>query len=82
MGLNVLLGGFAFILASAIPVFNYILALAGSVCFAPMSLIFPALMWFHDFGAQTRSAGARGKALWFFHATIAAVGVFLTVGGM
>lgn len=77
-----MLGALAFILASAIPVFNYILALAGSVCFAPMSLMFPALMWFHDFGARSRSGGFRGKTMWAFHALILLAGAFLTVGGV
>lgn len=82
IGLNVVLGALAFVLASAIPVFNYILSLAGSVCFAPMSLIFPAFMWFHDFGAQSRKGGVAGKAWWCFHVLIALIGAFLTVGGM
>ena len=82
LGLNVAFGFLAFILASAIPVFNYILALAGSVCFAPMSLMFPALMWFWDFGAQVRSAGIKGKVIFALHGVILCVGAFMTVGGM
>lgn len=82
IGLNIGLGFLAFIFASAIPVFNYILALAGSVCFAPMSLIFPAMMWMWDCGAKHKSAGLKGKAFYAFHVLIAVVGVFMVVGGM
>lgn len=82
LGLNIGFGLLAFIFASAIPVFNYILALAGSVCFAPMSLIFPALMWMWDFGAQHKSGGVKGKTIYVLHLLILCVGVFMTVGGM
>lgn len=82
LGLNIAFGFLAFIIASAIPVFNYILALAGSVCFAPMSLIFPAMMWMYDFGAQYKSGGLKEKAFYGFHILIALVGAFLTIGGM
>lgn len=76
------MGALAFVFAEAIPVFNYMLSLAGSICFAPMSLIFPAWMWFHDLGALARGDGLKGKAMIVIHAMIVAVGVFLTVGGM
>jgi hypothetical protein len=82
IGLNIGFGFLAFIFASAIPVFNYILALAGSVCFAPMSLVFPPLMWFYDFGSDAMRGSAKQKALCALNAAIVLVGVFLTVGGM
>jgi hypothetical protein len=82
LGLNVGFGFLAFVLASSIPVFNYILALAGSVCFAPMSLIFPALMWMRDIGPRYASGGIQAKAFYGFHILILAIGAFLTVGGM
>lgn len=81
LGLNIGFGFLAFILAEAIPVFNYILSLAGSICFAPMSLMFPALMWMHDFGPQYSRAGLKGKAWYGFHVLILAVGAFMVVGG-
>lgn len=82
LGLNIGFGFLAFVIASAIPVFNYILALAGSVCFAPMSLIFPAMMWFWDLGPQHLSTGIKGKAIYGAHILILCIGVFMTVGGM
>lgn len=32
-------------LAEAVPILNYLLGLAAALCFAPFSLIFPALLW-------------------------------------
>lgn len=82
IGLNITFGLLAFIFAEAIPVFNYILALAGSVCFAPMSLMFPALMWMWDCGAKYKSGGLKDKAFYAFHVVILAIGAFMVVGGM
>lgn len=82
IGLNILMGALAFVFAEAIPVFIYMLSRAGSICFAPMSLIFPAWIWFYDLGARARADGVRGKSMIVLHAMIVAVGAFLTVGGM
>lgn len=82
VGLNVTLGALAFILASAIPVFNYLLALAGSVCFAPMALVIPPLTWFYDSAARTKRSGVAGRMLWGLNALVVLVGVFLTIGGV
>lgn len=82
LGLNVFFGFLAFIMASSIPVFNYILALAGSVCFAPMSLIFPALMWFYDVAPSYKGMGVKSYAMYAFHALILLVGAVMVVGGM
>jgi hypothetical protein len=42
------LSAISFILASAIPIFNYLVALVGSVCFAPMALMLPPVFFFYD----------------------------------
>jgi hypothetical protein len=82
IGLNVLFGFLAFIFAEAIPVFNYLLALTGSVCFAPMALIFPPMMWMYEDGKVWLTRGWKGKLWYGFHCLIVAVGCFLVVGGM
>lgn len=82
LGLNIAFGFLAFLMAEAIPVFNYILALAGSVCFAPMSLIFPALLWMYDLGPKHIKNGLAGRTWYAFHVLILLVGAFTTVGGM
>ncbi|EXJ80688.1 hypothetical protein A1O3_06972 [Capronia epimyces CBS 606.96] len=79
---NLVVAALAFILAEAIPVFNYMLALTGAVCFAPMSLMFPACMWIYQYGAPSLTKGWKGKLAYGFHLLILAVGTFLLVGGM
>ena len=42
------LSGIAFVLASAIPIFNYLIALTASVCFAPLAMVLPGFLWLYD----------------------------------
>ncbi|TKA61564.1 hypothetical protein B0A55_11024, partial [Friedmanniomyces simplex] len=80
LGANLLLGALGFIIAEAVPILNYLLGLAGSLCFAPFSLIFPALLWMHDF--RSYRAGSRSQqAMYGAHALIVLVGMFMVVGG-
>ncbi|KAL4794254.1 hypothetical protein BDV19DRAFT_390316 [Aspergillus venezuelensis] len=44
LGIYFLLGSAAFIVAEAVPILNYLLGLAGALCFAPFSLVFPPLL--------------------------------------
>ncbi|KAL5359435.1 transmembrane amino acid transporter protein-domain-containing protein [Aspergillus floccosus] len=39
------LAAVSFVLASAIPIFTYVLALVGSLCFAPLAISLPGLLW-------------------------------------
>ncbi|KAH8674035.1 transmembrane amino acid transporter protein-domain-containing protein [Xylariales sp. PMI_506] len=80
LSINIVLGGLAFVLAEAIPIFNYLLALTGSVCFAPMSLIFPAMFWMYDFG-HYRKGNAKQVAMYALHVLLILVGSLLVVGG-
>lgn len=80
LGANVLLGVLGFIIAEAVPILNYLLGLAGSLCFAPFSLIFPALLWVHDFKAY-RSKTAAKQSMYWLHVLILLVGLFMVVGG-
>ncbi|KAK6427387.1 hypothetical protein LTR95_015984 [Oleoguttula sp. CCFEE 5521] len=80
LGLNLLLGALGFIVAEAVPILNYLLGLAGSLCFAPFSLIFPALLWMYDF-RSARSGPAGSKALYGFHVFIVLLGLFMVIGG-
>ncbi|KAH7362208.1 transmembrane amino acid transporter protein-domain-containing protein [Plectosphaerella cucumerina] len=80
LGSNLLLGILGFIFAEAVPILNYLLGLAGSLCFAPFSLIFPAMLWMYDFRAY-RSGSAAERAKYGFHVVIVALGLFLVVGG-
>ena len=80
LGSNLVLGILGFIIASAVPILNYLLGLAGSLCFAPFSLIFPALLWMYDFKGH-RSGSASKKMIYGFHVLIVLIGLFLVVGG-
>ncbi|KAK5118543.1 hypothetical protein LTR85_008008 [Meristemomyces frigidus] len=80
LGANLLLGALGFIFAEAVPILNYLLGLAGSLCFAPFSLIYPAMLWMQDFSAYRRGSASQRIAYWL-HALIVLVGLFMVVGG-
>ncbi|KAF8853993.1 amino acid transporter [Acephala macrosclerotiorum] len=80
LGANVLLGVLGFIIAEAVPILNYRLGLAGSLCLAPFSLMSPALLWMHDFKTY-RSGTAEKQSMYRVHVLILLVGLFMVVGG-
>lgn len=80
LGSNLTLGVLGFIIAEAVPILNYLLGLAGSLCFAPFSLIFPALLWMYD-SKHYRSGGIGKKAVYGLHVLIVLIGLFMVVGG-
>ena len=80
LGANLLLGVLGFIIAEAVPILNYLLGLAGSLCFAPFSLIFPAMLWMYDFKAYRTGTTLR-KAAYVGHVFIILIGLFMVVGG-
>lgn len=80
LGINFILGAVAFVVAEAVPILDYLLALAGALCFAPFSLIFPALLWFHDH-KDYKSGPRIQKVKYGLHAGIVILGLFMTVGG-
>lgn len=73
------LSALAFILAEAIPIFNYLIALTGSVCFAPLAIIMPAWFWLYDHGEWKRGGMGR-KLAWVAHWLLIGVGMLLFVG--
>lgn len=74
------LASLSFILAEAIPIFNYLIALTGSICFAPLAIILPGLFWLYDHG-HWRSGSIGMKAAYFGHVLLLFLGAFLCVGG-
>ncbi|KAF2222281.1 transmembrane amino acid transporter protein-domain-containing protein [Elsinoe ampelina] len=80
LGCNIGLSIIAFLVASGIPIFNYILALAGSLCFAPLALSLPGWLWLHDFG-HYRKGSILKKLYWAYNVAIIILGLFLCVGG-
>ncbi|KAH7035990.1 transmembrane amino acid transporter protein-domain-containing protein [Microdochium trichocladiopsis] len=82
LGVNLLLGVLAFIVAEAVPILNYLLGLAGSVCFAPFSLVFPAMLWMWDFREyRGKGASAGQRAKFWGHGLIVLLGLFMVVAG-
>jgi hypothetical protein len=75
-----ILGAVAFILAEAIPIFNYLLALTGSICFAPIAICLPGWLWLYDHW-EYRRGGAVKMTMWYGHWVLIAIGVFTCVGG-
>jgi hypothetical protein len=81
LGINVALGAVAFVAAEAVPILNYLLGLAAALCLAPFSLIFPGLLWMHDF-KEFRSASMGQKSKYAMHILLVLFGVYMTAGGM
>jgi hypothetical protein len=80
LGCTIGLGIISFILASAIPIFNYLLALTGSLCFAPIGISLPGWLWIHDHRDWARGSTAQ-KLAFAFHVLMIALGMFILVAG-
>jgi hypothetical protein len=80
IGCNADVGILAFILAEAIPVFNYILSLEAGLFFAPMSLLFPACFWMYD-RKEYKTGIGKQKSIYGGHVFLALNANFLVVGG-
>ncbi|KAI9166347.1 N amino acid transport system protein [Paramyrothecium foliicola] len=80
IGSNLVLGVLGFIIAEAVPILNYLLGLAGSLCFAPFSLVFPAMLWMYDFKGYLRGSASQ-KAQYGIHVAIVIIGLFMVVVG-
>ena len=74
------LSAIAFVLASAIPIFNYLIALTASVCFAPLALMLPGWLWLYDHGSW-RKEGLIKITVWLLHWVMIGAGGLLCVGG-
>jgi hypothetical protein len=79
-GCTIGLGGLSFILASAIPIFNYLLAFLGSICFAPLAIMLPGWLWLYDHGSWRTGGFAKSVSYWLHWAMIALGGFFCVVG--
>ncbi|PYH98673.1 hypothetical protein BO71DRAFT_447075 [Aspergillus ellipticus CBS 707.79] len=82
LGCTVGMAAIAFILACAIPIFTYVLALVGSLCFAPLAISFPGWLWIyshgHYWGAEV---GWTRRLVYGLHVLMIGLGVFMMVGG-
>jgi hypothetical protein len=69
-----------FLLASGIPIFNYLLALAGSLTFAPLALGLPGYLWVFDH-QHFRTGTVLQRIAYWMHWLMILLAAFLTVGG-
>ncbi|GFG26867.1 N amino acid transport system protein [Aspergillus udagawae] len=76
---TIVLGALAFILAEAIPIFNYLIALVGSVCFAPLAMSLPGWLWLYDHG-HYRKGTLIQRVAYLLHCGLVALGLFFLVG--
>jgi hypothetical protein len=70
----------SFILSQAIPIFNYILALTGSLCFAPLTIILTGCLWL-DMHKTWRNGTMLQRGAFYIHILIPLLGAFMCVGG-
>ncbi|KAI1380737.1 amino acid transporter [Hypoxylon crocopeplum] len=80
LGCSIGLGAVAFILAESIAIFNYLISLVGSICFAPMAISIPGVLWLFDFG-HYRTGSIWQRLQYSFHWFLVVLGLFITVGG-
>jgi hypothetical protein len=71
----------SFILAEAIPVFNYLVALVGSICFAPLALMLPAVFYFYDNKTVIKTGTIGQKIEWGINVILFFLGAFFLVSG-
>lgn len=69
-----------FLLGSGVPIFGYLLAMTGSLCFAPLSLMLPGYLWVYDH-QQYRTGRVLNRVVYWLHWLLILLGLFLTVGG-
>ncbi|KAF2236762.1 hypothetical protein EV356DRAFT_530668 [Viridothelium virens] len=80
LGCTIGLASLSFILAEAIPIFNYLIALTGAVCFSPLAISLPGWLWLHDHWDWHRE-DAWKKLFWGFHCFLVILGLFMLGGG-
>lgn len=82
LGCTAAVSAVGFLLGSGIPIFNYLLALAGSLTFAPLALGLPGYLWVYDHSAWRLSSSSKGKQVaYWLHWLMILLAVFLTIGG-
>ncbi|KAI6842209.1 amino acid transporter [Hortaea werneckii] len=80
LGLTFGLGALSFVLAMAIPIFQYLIALTGSICFAPLAVSLPGWLWIYDHKSWYKGSVLQQAAFWF-HAFLIPLGLFILIGG-
>ncbi|KAF1973724.1 hypothetical protein BU23DRAFT_639587 [Bimuria novae-zelandiae CBS 107.79] len=69
-----------FLIASGVPIFNYLLSLAGSLAFAPLALALPGWLRIYDHKEYYRGTWLQ-RVLYALHVLMILIALFLCVGG-
>ncbi|KAH7094334.1 transmembrane amino acid transporter protein-domain-containing protein [Paraphoma chrysanthemicola] len=70
----------SFLIASGVPIFNYLLSLAGSIAFAPLALGLPGWLWLYDHVNYWKGSLWQ-KTQYMLHIVLILISIFLTIGG-
>ncbi|EOA91938.1 uncharacterized protein SETTUDRAFT_30431 [Exserohilum turcica Et28A] len=70
----------SFLIASGVPIFNYLLSLAGSIAFAPLALGCPGWLWIYDHPNHWKG-NIWQKIMYLLHVILVGLAIFLTIGG-
>ncbi|KAJ5653271.1 hypothetical protein N7490_000274 [Penicillium lividum] len=80
LGCTISMAAISFILACAIPIFNYVLALVGALCFAPLAISLPGWLWLYSH-SEYRKGPVSQKTVYGFHIFLILLGAFMAIGG-
>ncbi|EXJ96134.1 hypothetical protein A1O1_01260 [Capronia coronata CBS 617.96] len=69
-----------FLIASGVPIFSYLLGLAGTFCFAPVAISLPGWLWCYDHPDYWRGSLWQ-KTMYALHVLLILIGIFVTIGG-
>lgn len=75
------IGILSFLFAEVIPFFNNLVSLIGCLCYGPLSMFVPAMMWFSLHPTYWKEGGMVKRGLVVAHALLAIFAVFVTVAG-
>lgn len=70
----------SFLIASGVPIFNYLLSLAGSLAFAPLGIGYPAWFWIYDHRNHWKGTWLQ-KMMYLANVLLIGLSIFLTIGG-
>jgi hypothetical protein len=70
-----------FILAEVIRIFNYLIALVGSVCFAPLAMSIPGWLWLYDRGHYMKDTVIQ-RVVYLLHCGLVILGLLFLVLAM
>ncbi|KAF4228997.1 hypothetical protein CNMCM6805_001791 [Aspergillus fumigatiaffinis] len=78
---TIILGALVFILAEGIPIFNYLIALVGSVCFVPLAMSIPGWLWLYDNGHYMKDTVIQ-RVVYLLHCGLVILGLLFLVLAM